>query len=102
MERTKHYNRERKRREEVIAEIGEGIDIDEFIVDRGHVNGAEVHVITSNAIIKIYNQTTKKLVTKLIARPQQIKRYYQAEGKRYPSEIVEIARAHQILNLNYA
>lgn len=77
---SKHYTNDRAKREEIINKIGQGQEVYTFIIDRGHRNGAEIHAITTTGIINIYNQRTKKLVTKLIARPGQIKRYF-AEGK---------------------
>lgn len=45
------------------------------IVDKGHKDGNEVHVVYNNGIIKIYNANTRKFITVLIAREPQIKRY---------------------------
>ena len=45
------------------------------IVDKGHKNGAEVHVIYNNGIVKVYNANTHKYITMLIAREAQIERY---------------------------
>ena len=45
------------------------------IVNKGHDNGNEVHVIYKNGIIKIYNENTRKFITVLIARVPQIERY---------------------------
>ena len=45
------------------------------IVNKGHENGNEVHVIYNNGIIKIYNANTCKFITVLIAREPQIARY---------------------------
>lgn len=45
------------------------------IVDKGHKNGKEVHVIYNNGIIKVYNASTHKYITMLIAREAQIERY---------------------------
>lgn len=45
------------------------------IVNKGHENGAEVHVIYNNGVVKIYNANTRKFITVLIAREPQIKRY---------------------------
>lgn len=101
---TNHYQNKRYDREKFINEhLGNGRVIDEFIVDRGHPNGAERHCITDNAIIIIYNVISGKLVTKLLARPQQIRRYYESTGRKHPSEydsIIELARQHQCLGYN--
>ena len=45
------------------------------IVDKGHKNGKEIHVIYNNGIIKVYNANTHKFITVLIAREAQIERY---------------------------
>ena len=45
------------------------------VVNKGHKDGNEVHVIYNNGIIKIYNANTRKFITVLIAREPQIKRY---------------------------
>ena len=45
------------------------------IVDKGHKNGEEVHVIYNNGVIKVYNASTHKYITILIAREAQIARY---------------------------
>ena len=50
--------------------------VDCFIVDKGHVNGLEIHCINEYGLIYIYNKRTLKLVTIISPRPAQIKRYY--------------------------
>ena len=92
---SKHYNRDRVLREKLIKEIGLGKEIMTVRVDKGHPMGAELHTITSNGIIIIRNERTNKMVTKLIARPNQIKRYGIEDKK-----VIEIARKHQILGYN--
>lgn len=86
---SKHYRNDRKERERIINMIGTGKTVDSFIVDRGHKNGAERHEITNTGIIIIYNNRTNKMITKLIARPGQIRRYYK-EGKA-PQELIKKA-----------
>lgn len=71
-----HYMDERAEREANIQKIGYGNPIMRVTVDRGHKNGPEIHEITDTGIINIYNKRTGKLITKLIARPGQIKRYF--------------------------
>ena len=46
-----------------------------YIVNKGHKNGNEIHVLYNNGIIRIYNQRTKKHITDLIARVPQMERY---------------------------
>ena len=45
------------------------------IVNKGHKNGEEIHVIFNNGIVKVYNARTHKFITVLIARVPQIERY---------------------------
>lgn len=45
------------------------------IVNKGHKDGNEVHVIYNNGIVKVYNANSHKFITVLIAREPQIKRY---------------------------
>ena len=45
------------------------------VVNKGHANGNEIHVIYNNGIIKVYNERTCKFITVLIARVPQIERY---------------------------
>lgn len=90
---SKHYTKDRQAREAIIAQIGTGTVIKEVVVDRGHRNGPEVHKITDTALILVYNQRTGILVTKLIARPAQILRYYK-EDEPKPEKVIKLARVH--------
>ena len=45
------------------------------IVNKGHKNGNEIHIVYNNGIVKIYNANTRKFITVLIARVPQIERY---------------------------
>ena len=45
------------------------------VVDKGHENGNEIHIVYNNGVIKIYNANTRKFITVLIAREPQIVRY---------------------------
>ena len=96
---SKHYNKDRIEREKLIREIGIGEELKTFRVDRHHINGAELHTITSTGIIIIRNERTNKLITKLIARPNQIKRYFTEETKEV-KKLMRIAREHQELGYN--
>jgi hypothetical protein len=96
LKKTQHYKSERRTREEFIRdEIGYGDVIETFCRDCSHSDGPENHVITSTGIILIYNAITNRLVTTLIACPQQIKRYYEREGREAPPELVALAKEHQ-------
>lgn len=99
---SKHYKKQRYKREKFINKYvnGDGKVIDSFIINRGHVNGIERHDITENGIILIYNNNSNILVSKLIARPSQIKRYYKATNKTPPSYLIYLAQWHEDLGYN--
>ena len=80
--------------------IGFGRDIFSTEVDRGHKNGTEIHVVTDTAIIKIYNTRTRKHVTDLIARPNQIRRVYDAKGQHAPKWLLDVAYENQNRGFN--
>lgn len=101
MLKSKHYKFDRQKREEIIKKIGTGNVIAIVEVDRNHRDGPELHYITDTGLIIVKNKNTKKLVTKLIARPQQIRRYFKnptAEIKK----IINLAYEHQKLGYNMA
>lgn len=98
MTTTLHFSRDRQDRENLIKQIGEGRVIKIVEVDKGHPNGPEIHKITDNAIVVIYNKRTGRLITKLIARPNQIRRYFE-EGKA-PKELIKKAKEHQSKGYN--
>lgn len=96
-----HYEQDRCEREAFISSnIGLGNIVDEFVVDRGHPNGAEVHSVTDTAIILIHNQNTNQLITELIARPEQLKKLYRSEGRLPPKKILKLAYAHNAKRFN--
>ena len=45
------------------------------VVNKGHANGNEIHVVYNNGIVKVYNERTRKFITVLIARVPQVERY---------------------------
>lgn len=97
---SRHYAHDRRDRENRIRLIGEGNTIKVAVVDKGHRNGPEIHMLSDTGIITILNQRTGKLITKLIARPGQIKRYYESEN-RIPAGLLDLAYEHQRLALNH-
>ena len=86
-----HYAYDRRDRENLIKEIGYGKKVEEFIEDRGHPNGPEIHVISTTGIISIFNLRTNKLITKIIATPGQTRRYYENRGRAAPEDLLRIA-----------
>jgi hypothetical protein len=89
---------ERAERENRIRKIGYGNKVAEFIVDKGHVNGPEIHEISDTGIVTVFNQRTHKLITKLIARPGQLKRYFNGDVPEY---LLTIARKNVALGYNH-
>lgn len=89
---SKHWREDRQRRSHIIAQIGMGQIIKEVTVDRGHKNGPEVHKITSTGLVLVYNKRTGIMVTILIARPNQIKRYF--DENEVPQEVINLAIEH--------
>lgn len=77
--------------------------LDSFLVDKGHRNGKEIHNVYSNGIIKIYNNNTKKFVTVLIARANQVTRYYEVCGiiKYMDSNVIDFCIRHKSIGLNH-
>ena len=88
-----HYTYERQERENVIKSIGYGNIIKSVVIDRGHRNGPEIHELSDTGIINIYNQFTHKLITKLIASPNQVRRYYTG-NERPPRAVINLAIMH--------
>lgn len=68
-----------------------------FFVNKGHVDGIEVHIITWNAEIIICNVRDRSAITMLEARPAQIKR---CTNEVIPKEIWERAKLNVELGLN--
>ena len=95
---SKHWRKDRQTRSRIIAQIGLGQVVKEVVVDCGHKNGPEVHKITTTGLVVIYNQRTGIMVTVLIARPNQIKRYY-AENEA-PQKIINLAFEHMRAGYN--
>ena len=101
MKDSKHYNGDRQLRETIIRAIGYGHTIKSKLVDRGHKNGPEIHEVSDTGIVTIYNAATHKMVTRLIARPAQIVRYFE-RGERVPEETMAKARHHEAMKWNEA
>ena len=103
---SKHYKKQRYKREKFINRYlkDDGNIIDEFIIDKGHENGAEIHSITDNGLIIIRNLNSGKLITKLLARENQIKRYYKDDNREKPLQYeraLYAARWHESLGYNH-
>ena len=89
---SRHYSTERAEREAVIRQIGDGEIIAEKQFNRGHKNGPEVYQVTTTGLIIVRNARTWRLVTKLIARPSQLDRWF---GDELPNSVYMEAWRHQ-------
>lgn len=79
---------DRKRREALIQMVGDGELYDEFWIYNPKYDEYLKHQITTTGII-ILKTMNDKVVTKYLARPGQIKRYYPYGD--YPQDIVNLA-----------
>ena len=75
-----------------------------FKVDKKHVNGQELHAINEKGLIYVYNFKSRKLITILHARSEQIKRYYDIAKIEIPKNIYTIMqkvnKRNRLYNLN--
>lgn len=96
---TKHIgdrtNRLAKINQLIVEENGKIIGA--FEVNTGHKNGNEIHVVYNNGVVKIYNKTSQKYITAIIARIPQIERYGIECTKTMKNKI----KKHVKENLNY-
>lgn len=90
----------RKRRMEYVGDIASMHILKAFDVDRGHFDGPEIHLITTDGYIVIVNAWSFKLCTVLIARPGQIDRYYKAINQEAPQWLLDKAYQNYQKKLN--
>lgn len=83
-----------KRLDFIRDNIGEGNIIDSFLVDNGDPHGAEIHKVTSTALIMIHNAITQKFITVFIARPEQLRRLYRSDDREPPRHLIKLAYDH--------
>ena len=76
-----------------------------FKVDKDHKNGLEIHAINENGLIYVYNFKSRKLITILNARSDQIKRYYNALKIEIPNTVknimIEVDKRNKTQKLNF-
>lgn len=100
-----HFSYERKvRRELIFNKLGQGIEVASFVVDKGHINGFERHIIYNNGVILVVNESTKKVVTIMVARVGNIVRYWKDMGRRIPRNLeylISVARVNEMKGYNY-
>ena len=63
------------------------------VVDTGHPAGCEIHALTDTGVVVVVNARSHRLVTMLVARPAQVRRYYEPFGEEVPKEL--IVRAYE-------
>lgn len=90
----------REKRMSYVGDIASMHVLKSFSVDRGHFDGPEIHLITTDGYIIIVNAWTFKLCTVLIARPGQIDRYYKAINQKAPVWLLDKAFYNQKRKLN--
>lgn len=106
MVETRHFISEREERrvliETIIKDTNNVICVN--VIDRGHKNGAERFELTDKAIIKVYNNSSNRHITDLVARPKQIYDRLSVSflmlPKRVRDEVIKKAREHQRLGYN--
>lgn len=99
---TNHYKNKRYKREKFIEKYlcGDGNVIDSFVINRNHPNGLEQHDITDTGLIIVRNLESQKIVTKLIARSNQIMRYYCDVDRKPPLSLLRLAEWHESMRYN--
>ena len=96
---TEHFNKERRYRLKHLDLSAKPVNGFIAIIDKHHINGAEIHALYSDGSIRIYNLNTKKLITVLIARPNQAKRLN--PEIKLPEEIYNICYRNMKMKYNH-
>jgi len=96
-----HYEQYRKEREKFIKahEYDKGKTIACFRVVKGEGIPPQIHVVTSTGLI-IVKDMRGRVITKMIARPEQIKRLYRDVGLEPPEEVMMLAYLHNVNGYN--
>ena len=101
---TSHFSAERtERHNKIVSVLGTPDFQTSFEVDKAHPNGNEIHTLFSNGVILIRNKRTGKVITELIARPAQIKRYWEDNMNAMPVQwysVINKAYHHQVMGYN--
>ena len=97
---SRHAARDRRERLARVAhEVGLGEVERMCVVDTGHPAGYELHVLTTTGVVLVLNERTRRLVTVLIARPGQVRRYYAPFGEEASDAL--IARAFENTSVHH-
>lgn len=82
---TQHLINNRMVRLNTTLQVNENAEVDKcFLVDKCHKNGKELHFVTSNGCIFIFNENSMKFITTYMARPNQVARLYKWSGLPIP------------------
>lgn len=95
MKTSSHYKRDRKGREQRIKMIGEGKTVKVTIGERD--NRPIKYIISDTGIITIWSIENKRVITKIIATPKQIRTYWEDA----PENLIEIASYHKKMKWNH-
>lgn len=99
-----HLAVERSGRVQILNSVlGKGIPVAQFIVDKGHAEGEERHIIHHNGVILVANERKCEKVTMFACRPNYIARYWRALNRRIPTELeylLETAKRNVMLGLH--
>lgn len=96
-EDTKHLTNDREKR---VQKCNYLINIEKakihsaYQVNKGHDMGAEIHVLYSNGIVKVYNQNTGRFITVIPCQEYQVKRYFDMTNTKYPNAMKKTVRKH--------
>ena len=92
-----HYQTERQKREQIIKEkIGYGKIVKHIINSEENI----IYAISSTGIINVINHQNYLLITRKIARPAQLIRFYSIHNEIVPNYLLQIAKKHQRLGYN--
>lgn len=101
-QKTTHQSQHRTRRQRAIMEnCGQGKPIAQFVVDKQHPNGNEIHQVNDNGVINVYNENTGRHITDLVARPTQVKRCYSGVGEKVPESLMLKAVSNTAKGFNH-
>jgi len=94
-----HYENHRKNREQFIQ--GKGYDTGKSVaLFRVVRNGTpQLQIVTSTGLI-VVKDMKGRVITKMIARPEQIKRLYAGIGMEPPEEVLMLAYLHNVNGYN--
>lgn len=99
-ERTRHCNK-RKKRFSLINPNAEAVDGFIAVVDRKHKNGKEIHAYFQDGSLRIYNYDSRKLVTIMFPRVEQVERIMDnRKYKELPKNIKEKCIMNEMTHKN--